>query len=61
MKYEKEILKGLSFGGNAKDIGTKLEISPRTVENHIAILKAVHQAKNTTHLVATAIRKKIIK
>jgi len=61
MKHDKQILKALSLGGNSKVIGKELGISPRTVESHIAILKAVHGATNTTHLVATAIRKKLIK
>lgn len=58
---QKEILNFLAKGENSKTIGKEMELSHRTVEKYIELMKLSHQAKSTTHLVAIALRSKLIK
>lgn len=60
-QHKKRILELLAEGDRAKEIGTKMEISHRTIERHIEIIKAIHRAKNLHHLVSIALREKLIK
>lgn len=55
-----EILKCLAEGLNTKEIGPLLFRSPRTIESRIAALKELFNCSTRDHLVATALRKKII-
>lgn len=54
------ILELLSEGNKGEEIAKKLNLSRRTVEKYIEYLKQVHAARNSTHLVAIALRDKII-
>lgn len=55
------VLNLLSLGFGPAEIGPALGVSARTAEFHITQLRKDHSAKNVTHLVAIAMRKKIIK
>lgn len=55
-----EIVKSLSLGLRAKDIGDKMEMSSRTVEAKIDLLKKDYGAVTHSHLVGIFIRNKII-
>jgi DNA-binding CsgD family transcriptional regulator len=51
-KREKEVLKLISEGLTAKEIGKQLGISKRTIEAHTANMLEKTEAKNKAHLVA---------
>lgn len=51
----------VSQGHSASQIGRAVNRSPRTVEATILTLRRKYKCKNVTHLVATFLRKKIIK
>lgn len=51
----------ISDGYTANQAAVKLKVSGRTVECWVEKLKAVYGSKNVTHLVATCLRKGIIK
>jgi DNA-binding NarL/FixJ family response regulator len=57
---EKEIIQSLSDGLSFKEIGTKLFISPRTVENHKNNLLEKLELKNTIELIRFAFKNKIV-
>lgn len=57
---EKEIIQLLSDGLSFKEMGDKLFISPRTVENHKNNLLQKLELRNTMELVKYAIRQKIV-
>jgi DNA-binding NarL/FixJ family response regulator len=57
--YDK-ILIMLSNGKKVSEIGQSLELSPRTIEKQIELLKSTYGAKNVTHLIAIVLREKII-
>ena len=57
---ELEIIRELGEGLSFKEIGTKLFISPRTVENHKNNILEKLELKNTIELVKYAIKHKII-
>ena len=57
---EVEILRLLCTGLSAKEIASELNISPRTVETHKARLFEKTHTQNTTSLIMTAIRHKLI-
>lgn len=52
---EIEILKLVANGLTGKEIGGKLDISPRTVQKHLDHICAKLNARNRTHLVAIAV------
>jgi len=56
-----KIIKKLSDGRTAFQIGEVLGLSPRTVESHIQSMKGKYKSENVTHLVATMLRNKVIK
>jgi len=60
LKLRNQIVELLSYGFKAKDISKKIGISHRTVEGHIRNI-LLEGYDNTTHLVATYLRKGIIK
>jgi two-component system response regulator NreC len=57
---EREIIQALGDGLSFKEIGARLFISPRTVENHKTNILEKLGLKNTIELVKYAIRHKII-
>ena len=57
---ERQIIQELSDGLSFKEIGNKLFISPRTVENHKNNILEKLELKNTIELVKYAIKHKII-
>lgn len=57
----KAIVKFLSDGNTAAEIAEKGSVSRRLIESVIAKLFAEYECKNTPHLVATFLRKGIIK
>jgi len=57
---EKEIIQCLSDGLSFKEIGSKLFISPRTVENHKNNLLEKLELKNTIELIRFAFKNKIV-
>lgn len=57
---EREIIRALSEGMSFKEIGNKLFISPRTVENHKNNILEKLELRNTIDLVKYAIKHKII-
>jgi DNA-binding CsgD family transcriptional regulator len=59
-EYKNEIVILLSQGMTARDSAAFLGVNYKTLETHIDIIKREYNCKNTTHLVATFIRKKLI-
>lgn len=57
---ETEIIKWVSHGKTAWEVGMILGISYITVNNHISSARAKLDAVSTTHLVAKALRQGII-
>ncbi|ANL02681.1 LuxR family transcriptional regulator protein [Rhizobium phage RHEph18] len=57
---ETEIIKWVSHGKTAYEIGIILGISEPTIHHHIASARAKLDAMNSTHLVAKALRRGII-
>lgn len=57
---ERQIIQELSDGMSFKEVGNKLFISPRTVENHKNNILEKLELKNTIELVKYAIKHKII-
>lgn len=55
-KRELQVLELMSFGYEDKEIGTKLNISHRTVHTYVARLTMKLQARNRTAAVANYIR-----
>lgn len=55
-KRELEILELLSWGYCDKEIGIRLQISPRTVQTHVARVIIKMSARNRTGAVANYIR-----
>lgn len=55
-----EIVYGLSIGLRPKDIAEKLELSNRTVEARIDLLRKDYKCHTPAHLVGVFIRNKII-
>ncbi|MBK6607394.1 MAG: response regulator transcription factor [Leptospiraceae bacterium] len=53
-KREREILKMIASGSTNKEIGSKLDISPRTVQTHRTNLMEKLRLKNTADLVKFA-------
>jgi DNA-binding CsgD family transcriptional regulator len=58
--YAKEIVKMFSDGFSTQEIAIEKNVSGRTLEKHIADIKAELGAKSIAHLVATFIRNKVI-
>ncbi|WP_417685817.1 helix-turn-helix transcriptional regulator [Roseibium sp.] len=52
---EWEVLRFLSFGLSAKEIGVELDLSPRTIEHRIESLRRKFSAKNVAHLIALSV------
>lgn len=61
MLQDREIMQLISEGYRAKDIAARVNMSHRSVEKRLEVLKAAHEANNLPHLVAIAIKKKLIK
>ena len=61
MKRRIEIVELLSYGFRAKYIGEKIGVNTRTVEMYVRRMLTENGCDNTTHLVATCLRKEIIK
>ncbi len=57
---ENEILQLICTGLSAKEIANELKISPRTVESHKAKLFEKTETQNTSALIMTAIKKKLV-
>lgn len=55
-----EVAKLVADGLTGQEIGQELNISVKTVQKHMEILRAVYNAKNAPHLVAILFREKII-
>jgi len=61
MKERKiKIIQKLSFGWTAETIAAYFSLSKRTIEKDIENIKSEYGAKNSAHLVAIALREKII-
>lgn len=60
-KREKEILMLICQGFSNKEIADKLNLSPKTVDNHRTSLLSKTNAKNSANLVMTAIKQGLIK
>jgi DNA-binding CsgD family transcriptional regulator len=58
---DKDIVKKLSDGYTAKDIADEFSINVRTLEAKLIRLRDKSGSKNTTHMVANYLRKKLIK
>jgi DNA-binding CsgD family transcriptional regulator len=58
---EKRIVKMLSHGSTAKEIADKLNLSHRTIEKRLELLRMQYKVKNTPHLVGHFFRLGIIK
>lgn len=56
-----KILQLLSEGKTSRDIEKEVDISDRTIQYRIDVLKAAHGAANIPNLIAIAIKKKLIK
>lgn len=56
-----KIIELVSMGLTSVEIGRRVELSPRTVEKHLELLRATYGAKNSSHLVGIAFREKLIK
>ena len=56
-----DIIYRLSCGDTCGRIGADLEVSKRTIEAHVAKLKSYFESATIPHLVATVIRKGLIK
>lgn len=59
-RREVEILKRLSEGQKAAKIASELKVSVRVIEWAVMVLKGKYEAENIVHLVAIALRNKII-
>ena len=59
-RREYDVLKLLSVGMYNRDIGTKLEISERTVKNHISNIFKKINVNDRTQAAVFAIRNKIV-
>ena len=59
-KRETEIIKWMSHGKTAFEIGVILGISPITVTTHVTSARRKLEAESSTHLVAKALRRGII-
>jgi DNA-binding CsgD family transcriptional regulator len=57
---EREVLLLLAEGLSDIQIAVKLSISPKTVNYHVENLKTRFDALNRTHLLAIALRRRII-
>lgn len=57
---EKFILQALANGKEIDFICKELKLSMGMYYYHIALMRAKHEAKNAAHLVAIALRKKMI-
>jgi len=57
---EREVLQLLAEGNNVKDIASKLNLSPKTVESHKYNIMAKLNAHNIADLTKIAIRKKLV-
>lgn len=58
---ERDSLQGLADGLSAKEIAQALQISPRTVEHHIARAQAKMQARTGAQAVARAVALSLIR
>jgi DNA-binding CsgD family transcriptional regulator len=58
---ELDVVEAISLGKRPMDIGVSLDISGRTVESILSRLMKDFECRSSTHLVATFLRKKIIK
>jgi DNA-binding NarL/FixJ family response regulator len=59
-EHEMSVLLLLADGDTTKEIGTKLFVSPRTIDDYRHNLLRKVNARNTASLIAKAFRKKII-
>ncbi len=57
---ETEVLKLVSSGLSAKEIGRMLEIAPRTVDRHIDHIRLKTRTKNRSHMIAFALSNGIL-
>ena len=57
---EREVLQLLAEGNNVKDIASKLNLSPKTVESHKYSIMAKLNAHNLADLTKIAIKHKLI-
>ncbi len=56
---EKEIIQHLIDGSSSKEIATKLNVSPRTIETHRSNILGKFGMKNTTELIKNIVEQKI--
>lgn len=57
---EIEVIGYVALGLNVRELGARLDISPRTVQKHIEHINLKLKAKNKTHMVALALALGII-
>jgi DNA-binding CsgD family transcriptional regulator len=57
---ETEVLRLVSSGLSAKEIGRMLEIAPRTVDRHIDHIRLKTRTKNRSHMIAFALSNGIL-
>lgn len=60
IELRKKILQGLADGVRPKVMAGQFILSTRTIETHIAHLKIANNCTNIIHLVAMAVREKVI-
>jgi DNA-binding CsgD family transcriptional regulator len=58
---ERAIVVMFSNGQSATKVARSLNLAPRTIESKLARLRYLFNVENTTHLVATFLRKGLIK
>ncbi len=57
---ELEVLRLVSAGLSAKEIGKILNIAPRTVDRHIDHIRLKTRTKNRSHMIAVALSKGLL-
>lgn len=62
-QYEKLYIQALQYvseGLTYKEVGAKMDKSARTIENYFLVMRKLLGCKTVAHLVASALRKKMI-
>lgn len=57
---EREIIELISYGNTTDTVASILDVATRTVESHLQNAGLKLNASNRTHIVATALRQKVI-
>ena len=57
---EMEILELVALGHSSKEVAQEINIAPRTVECHLDTMRLKMRARNRSHMVAIALRTKVL-